>query len=261
MSHEVIATRRERCRASAHRRAWPATVVTAVVAMSACSTSDSGPVQPVQAGTIELSVQTAGFVKDVSYELLVNGESQGTVSADDQIVLSELEPATYELSLGDVADNCEVDGITVNLGSDETADAAFEVVCYIEAGTEYTIRFNRARPDLNDGSITECPFGLCPTEEGWDLYIQFTSGSSIVRANGTTAVEIAHLSGVTLDTMTEADVESATFTTDPVDDAFDSDRVILIRTDTGDVYALGNPVESTLAQTLTFDAVMVAAAS
>jgi hypothetical protein len=42
-----------------------------------------------------------------------------------------------------------------------------------------------------------------------------------------------------------------------VADPFDSGRVILIRTDTGQVYALGNPVEDAQALTLTFDAALI----
>jgi hypothetical protein len=45
-----------------------------------------------------------------------------------------------------------------------------------------------------------------------------------------------------------------------VNDSFDPGRVILIKTDTGGVYALGRPVESTILLTLAFDAVLLVAA-
>ena len=261
MMQEAIVRLRRRPGGRAYRRPCVGGLVVALIATSACSSSDGGPVQPVQPGTIELSVQTTGFMKDASYELLVDGVSEGAVSASDEVTLSELDPGTYLISLGDVAPNCTTEDVSVDVTEDETASASLEVVCAFEAASEYTIRFNRARPNLNDGTITECPFSLCPTEEGWDMYVTLTSGNPVVRVNGTTLVEIAHVSGVTLETMTEADYASAVFGADPIDDPFDENRVILIRTDTGDIYALGNPVENSLAQTLTFDAALVEMAS
>ncbi len=62
---------------------------------------------------------------------------------------------------------------------------------------------------------------------------------------------------MTLASLTEADVQAATFTTELVDESFDAGRVILIRTDLGSTYALGNPVENTILLTLTFDALLL----
>jgi hypothetical protein len=89
------------------------------------------------------------------------------------------------------------------------------------------------------------------------FYNSQTTPQSVIRQNETAAVEIAHLAGVALADLTEADYAGATFGTDLVADPFDSGRVILIRTDTGQVYALGNPVEDAVALTLTFDAALI----
>ena len=72
---------------------------------------------------------------------------------------------------------------------------------------------------------------------------------------------VAHLAGLDPSdrrmrfcaTLTEADVAGATFGTELVADPFDAGRVILIRTDAGSVYALGNPVEDMTALTLAVD--------
>lgn len=237
----------------------------AVMALTgtACGAGEEG-LEPVMPGAIEITVETLGFMKDTSYELLVDGQSEGTVAANDEVVLAELDPATYQLALADVAANCTVDTQSVELAAEETASVLFTVVCVPDEPSAYTIRFSRARPNLDDGSITECPFGLCPSEEGWDLYVQFDAGSdpnSVLRTNQTTGVEMAHVVGVTLGSLTESDVTGAGFTTDPIDDPFDAGRVILVRTDVGDIYALGNPDENDTAQTLTFDAVLVVPAS
>ena len=128
----------------------------------------------------------------------------------------------------------------------------------------YTLRANRDRPNLDDGSIVECTFGLCPSDDTWDIYAYFDTQSdpqSVIRQNQTTGVEIAHVTGVSLGSITESDVEAATFTADLVIDPFGSDRVILVRSDTGNLYGLGNPVENTLLLTLTLDAVLLASGS
>jgi hypothetical protein len=240
------------------RRASHAIVVLTVIGGVACGQTDS--TSPPPPGSISLTTETSGFLKDDSYELLVDGESQGTIGANEAVTLSGLDPATYEVELSGVADNCSVESVSVPVVPEETADVSLNVVCaYSESGA-YTLRFSRERPDLDNGAITVCPFGLCPTEEAWDLHVYFSSQSdphSVIRQNQSTGAEIAHVPGVALEDLTEQDFEAATFTTDLVGDPFDSGRVILIRTDLGYVYALGNPVEDTVAQTLTFDAAMI----
>ena len=211
-------------------------------------------------GSISLTTETSGFRKDDSYELLVNGESRGAIGANDAMTVSDLDPATYEVDLGDVADNCVVESVSVPVVSVETADVTLSVVCAFSEPDVYTLRFSRDRPNLENGELTDCPFGFCSSEVDWDLYAYYSSQTtpkSVIRQNQTTDVEIAHLPGVTLSELTEADVAAATFTTTLVADPFDAGRVILIRTDLGSVYALGNPVEDTNAQTLTFDAAWI----
>jgi len=214
-------------------------------------------------GSILVSTETSGFLKDDGYELLVNGVSRGAIGANDELTISELDPATYEVNLGDVADNCSVESTVVEVASEQTANVSLAVVCAPDDPASLTLRFNRARPDLDDnGTVTECPFGICPTQEAWDLYVYYSTSSdphSVIRQNQTTSVEIAHLPGVSLAELSEEDVAGAAFTTELVSDSFDSGRVILIRTDLGGVFALGNPVEDTGAQTLTFDSVFLVA--
>jgi hypothetical protein len=234
-------------------------VALSVIGTVGCGSSDS-TVEPPMPGSISLTTETSGFRKDDSYELLVNGESRGTIGANDATTISDLDPATYEVDLGDVADNCVVESVSVPVVSVETADVTLNVVCAFSEPDVYALRFSRDRPNLENGELTDCPFGFCASEEDWDLYVYYSSQTtpkSVIRQNQTTGVEIAHLPGVTLSELTEADVAAATFTTTLVADPFDAGRVILIRTDLGSVYALGNPVEDTNAQTLTFDAAWI----
>jgi hypothetical protein len=210
-----------------------------------------------------VTTETSGFLTDDSYELLVDGESKGAIGANDAMTLAELDPATYEVTLGDVAENCTVEGTTVAVTSEATATVALTVVCSAQEAESYTLQFNRLRPNLDNGEVKECPFGICDTSEAWDLHVYNSSSSdphSVIRQNQTTGVQIAHLAGKTFATLTAADVSGATFTTEWVADSFDSDRVILIKTDVGAVYALGNPVENMTDLTLTFDAVLISEA-
>jgi len=246
--------------ARAPRRGGYALAVLLAIGSVACEDSGTVSTAPSMPGTIDLTTETSGFMKDDGYEVFVDGQSRGAVGANDALTIEGLDPDTYEVTLGDVAENCSADGTSVSVGSDETATVSMNVSCSFAAPVAYTLRAGRARPDLDTGEITECPFSICSTQEAWDLYVYYSSSGtphSVIRQNQTAGVEIAHLPGVTLDGLTEADYQGASFTTELVPDPFDSGRVILIRTDQGRVYALGNPVEDSSAQTLTFDAVLI----
>lgn len=215
---------------------------------------------PEMPGTIVLTTVTSGFLKDDSYELFVGGESRGTIQANGELTISDLDPATYTVDLGDVADNCTTEGDSVEVASEETVNISLSVDCSFSTSTSYTVRFSRERPNLENGEIIECPFQLCPAGAEWHLYVHNNSQTTphaVIRQNQTTAIEIAHVPGVALGDLSEEDFTSASFTTDLVSDPFDTGRVILIRTDTGTVYALGNPVEDAFALTLTFDAALI----
>ncbi len=250
----------EHSHTSGPRAAGALTAAFVTMSVAACDESTVAPPVEDLPGAITVTTVTSGFLKDDGYEIIVDGESAGAIGANDEVTLAELDPATYELALGDVADNCSVEGVAVEVAAEETATATLSVVCAPGEGQEVSIRFNRDRPDLETGEIAECPFGLCTSGAVWDLYVYFSSASdphSVIRQNQADGVEIAHLPEVTLETLTEEDVSGATFTAELVADPFDAGRVILIRTDEGNVYALGNPVENETMQTLTFDVVLI----
>jgi hypothetical protein len=252
-----------RAEARAPRRGWHAAVTLLVIGMVACDGSSSDPTGPPAPGSILVMTETAGFLKAESYELLVDAVSKGAVDANGQVTISELEPGSYEVALGEVPDNCTAEALTVTVESDETTGVTLSVVCTYADPVTYTIRFSRERPDLDTGEIIECPFGICSSPDYWDLYAHRNSQTepeSEIRQNQTNEVEIAHLPGVTLEGLTEDDFLGATFTTELVAEPFDAGRVILIRTDLGNVFALGNPVEDLISSpaVLTFDAALIA---
>ena len=240
------------------RRGWHAVVALLATSIIACSGDSSGPAAP---GSILVKTETTGFLKAVGYDVVVDGVSTGAIGANDEVTVSGLDPGSYLVDLTDVPDNCAAEGVLVAVESDKTAEVSLTIDCAYADPVAFTIQFSRERPDLDTEAITVCAFGICPTQEEWDLYVQSnaqTEPRSVIRQNQTGGVEIAHLPGVTLAELTEADFEAATFTTELVGDPFDSGRVILIRTDLGSVYALGNPSEDLTNSKLTFDAALIA---
>jgi hypothetical protein len=248
----------------ARNRRWHALAALVAVGVVAC---DNGlPAGPPDPGSILVMTETSGFLKPAGFDVLVDGASEGAVEANGQVTISGLEPGSYHVALGGVPDNCVVEGVTVSVEPGETAGVSLNVNCTHADPVTYTIRFSNQRPDLDaqdPTAIISCPFGICPTTEDWDLWAYRNSQAdpeSEIRQNTTNGVEIAHLPGVTLETLTEADVAGATFTTALVAEPFDAGRVILIRTDLGNVFALGNPVEDLTSSpaVLTFDAALIA---
>lgn len=239
-------------------RVWRHSIGLLVVGLVACGGDTAGP---PAAGSIHVQIETAGFLKPDGYDLVVAGVTQA-VDATDDVTVADLEPGDYDVSLDDVPANCTAEGAgTVTVTSNQTVEASLTVSCTYEPATSYTVQFSRQRPDLETGEITVCSFGICPSEEAWDMWVYnstSTTPRSVVRQNQTTGVELAHVEGVTLAGLTEAHLTGATFTADLVDVPFDAQRVILIRTDAGHVFALGDPSENTTSNTLTFNAALIA---
>lgn len=230
----------------------------------ACGDGGGTATEPELPGSIALTVVTTGFLQDDGYELFLDGTSRGMIAAETSMTLSGLDAGSHELSLGDVADNCTVADASVSVASGGTALVEMVVDCASGAASNYTIRASRDRPNLDDGSLVSCSFGLCPSDTDWDLYVSFNTSStpqSVIKQNQVAVLEIAHVVGVSLANLTADDYESATFTTDLMDRAFSSGSTVLIRSTDGNVYALGNPIENTLLLTLTFDAVLIDTAS
>ena len=246
------------------RRGWHAVVALIAITLVAC---DAGVTAP-ELGSMVVTTETSGFLKAQGYDLNVDGVSNGAIDANGEMTISELDPGEYQVTLADVPANCTAEGVTVTVEAGQEAEVSLPVVCSYADPVTYTIRFDNRRPNLDTGEILECSFGLCSEEQDlvWDVYAEnntSTDPQSIIRQNQGTGVEIAHLPDVTLDSLTEADYDGATFTTDLVDTPFDANRVILVRTDLGDVYALGNASEDTsgFTPTLTFDAALIATAT
>ena len=247
------------------RRGWHAVVALTAMTLVGC---DAGGVTAPELGSMVVTTETSGFMKAEGYDLAVDGVSNGPIGANGEITISELDPGEYQVTLADVPANCTAEGATVTVEAGQAADVSLPVTCAFAEPATSTIPFDNRRPNLDTGEILECSFGICSDDQDlvWDVYAEnntSTDPQSVIRQNQQTAVEISHLPDVTLATLTEADFDGATFTTELVDTPFDANRVILVRTDLGNVYALGNPSEDTsgFTPTLTFDAALIATAA
>lgn len=240
----------------ARRGRWSLIMAMMAIVLAGCGDS-SGPPTP---GSLVVRTQTSGFMKASGYQLVVAGASEGAIGATDEVTISAVDPGSYLVELADVPDNCSAEGATVAVASKTTTEVSLAVTCSFAAPVSYTLQFTQHRPNLDTGETASCPFGVCPsTADGWDVWAYNNIGSdprSVIRQNLNKGVEIAHITGVTLQGLTEAHYQAAVFTTQLVAEPFDAGRVILIRTDLGNVFALGNPVETS--GNVTFNAALIA---
>lgn len=237
------------------RRGTASLIMLAMAGCGSDSTASGGT------GDIHVRAETSGFNKDDAYVVLVDGAGRYPIGANGDVTVSDVEPDIHLVDLVDVASNCEDAPTLARVSADQTAEVLLPVVCAFGEPEEYTMAFEDEELNLDSGEITSCPLGRCSSTVGPDFYVVYNGLRTIhavIFQNGSNGgVEIAHLPGITLDELTEQDLLGATFTTDIVGDSFDEGRTILIRTDLGAVYALGNPVEDDQNLTLTFDAVLL----
>ena len=69
-------------------------------------------------------------------------------------------------------------------------------------------------------------------------------------------VEIAFLDNISYDGVSAADMEGLSFSVEPLDLAWESGDTVVVRTDTGAVYKLGNAVESATAVTINYEQIL-----
>lgn len=117
-----------------------------------------------------------------------------------------------------------------------TRTLAFEVECLdVETGTVVT----SCRDPFSDDDWLG--------EEAWDVLMAYHADRTVhtvVWQNPANGTEIAFLDGIPFENVTVDHVASASFARDLVDQPLDTTRVVLIRTDTGAVFKLGNPLET-----------------
>jgi hypothetical protein len=116
--------------------------------------------------------------------------------------------------------------------------------------TTQTLSFEDQCLDLDTGTVHGTAEESCMDVVGdqtpWDIQIAYHADREVhgvVVLNLDGALEIAYLEGVNFDSVTADAIAGAPFVTEDSDRSFDGTVVILIRTDLGAVYKLGNPSE------------------
>lgn len=113
-----------------------------------------------------------------------------------------------------------------------------------------TLAFESAYLDLDSGA-TETGMTF-PNSATMDLKAAYNSGRTIhTVVFQQSSRQIAHLTSRTFASVTRDDATAATFTSNLIDDPFDGSRVILIKTELGAIYKLGNATEDNAG--VTFD--------
>lgn len=116
-----------------------------------------------------------------------------------------------------------------------------------------TLQFETQALDLDTGTVSEA-FGM-PTMEAdtSDIKIAYHADrpQHAVLIPATDTVSFAVLPGVSYANATLADTTNLSFTSSPIDSLADVSGTVIVRTDTGAVFKLGNAVESATA--VTFD--------
>jgi hypothetical protein len=113
-----------------------------------------------------------------------------------------------------------------------------------------SLPFYQQALDLDGGTTIAATPGVPGSfpNAAWDFYFA-NNGARAVHAvlfhNGGSGVQLSHLNGRTFDSVTSADVSGATFTTSLVDVPFDGNVVVLVRTNMGSVFKVGNGTENT----------------
>jgi len=138
--------------------------------------------------------------------------------------------------------------------------AASTAVQSADIGT-VTIAYEREVLDLDTGSVGE----LSPEKliESGDIRVAYNasrSTKSVLVAEGT-GREIAVVEGLSFDGVTEETITDVVFSGVPVDVPFSSDVTVLVRTDLGVVFKLGNATETAVSVTFNYAALGVEAGS
>lgn len=122
------------------------------------------------------------------------------------------------------------------------------LVCAVMSAqaAEVTLEFESTCLDLDANEVVaSCP--RATDESAWDVFVAYRSDETphaVMFHNLRSGVEIAILQDRDYLEVTAADADAATFSPDVQDVPFRASDVILIRTDLGQVFKLGLPVES-----------------
>lgn len=101
--------------------------------------------------------------------------------------------------------------------------------------------------DLDSGTVIDAlAEGLTTTPAGADMQLAYNTDRTphVVVFPVSEGVELAFVASVGFDGISSSDVSSLAFSTEPIDLPFSANDCVVIRTDQGTVFKLGNATES-----------------
>ena len=118
-----------------------------------------------------------------------------------------------------------------------------------------TLTFETEGIDLDTGAVMESDM---PDEaDGTDIRIAYNalrSTGAVVMVGATEGIELAFVSNIAFDGVTAESVAGLTFSPEPVDAPFSANDTVVVRTNTGAVFKLGNASESGMGVTFNYTA-------
>lgn len=130
--------------------------------------------------------------------------------------------------------------LTATSGSLNVTSAPFDIA---EVSQRYAIRYYWGL-DLETGASQNCDIGAPPCPATHDFRFAYNGTTPVhSRLFHYSARQIVHLIGRTYASVHLADTAGVVFGTSLIDQPFDNTRTVLLRTDGGNVYKLGNPTE------------------
>lgn len=118
-----------------------------------------------------------------------------------------------------------------------------------------TVEFETQALDLDTGTITEQAPDLLNNVEGADVFIGYhadrTPHAVVMRAGD--GVALALLSGINYDSVTAADAYGLSFSEEAIDQAFEAADTVVVKTDMGATFKLGNAFEDDAGVTFSYE--------
>lgn len=118
-----------------------------------------------------------------------------------------------------------------------------------------TLEFETQGLDLDTGTVVEATPGQVVEANQADFFISYNADvvPHAVLIPATEHVEMAFLSGVAFSDVTVDSISGLTFTADTVDEPLGQYDTVILRTDTGSVFKLGNAVEGESSVTVSYE--------
>jgi hypothetical protein len=109
--------------------------------------------------------------------------------------------------------------------------------------------------ELDSGAVLDVTVADIGEPSGADVRFAYNADRTphaVVVPASTEGVELAFVDEVAYDGVTAADVAGLSFSTEPVDLPFEAQDTVVVRTDTGAVFKIGNAVESGFSVTFNY---------